>query len=115
MACRIAGWLPVHEIAEALEQAAEQESAISVRRAALDALYRHREEEAIRGLYSEFRAECCVARRWAFFVAILDAADPHLLTDEEDSLWLGRIITKDVPYAFEHYAGEVLRKRKRKE
>ena len=113
--CQIAGWLPVPQIAKALEHAADRESAVAVRRAALGALYRHREEEAIRGLFSEFQTEHCAARRWASFVAILETADPHLLTDHEDSLWLGQILTKDVPYAFEHYACEVLNRRNRKE
>ena len=106
--CQILGWLQIPELTQSLEKIAERESVIAVRRAALDALYRHREEKAIRGLFSEFQAECSAARRWAFFVAILETADPHLLTDREDSLWLGHIITKDVPYAFEHYAREVL-------
>ena len=113
VACKIAGWLPVPEIVEALEHAADWEGAGAVRRATLEALYRHREEEAVRGLFSEFQAERHVARRWAFFVAILEAADPYLLTDREDSLWLGHILTEDIPYAFEHYAREVLNRRKK--
>ena len=109
--CQIAGWLPVPEIAKALEHAANRESAGAVRRAALEALYRHREEGAIRGLFSEFQTERCATRRWAFFIAILETADPHLLRDQEDALWLGQILTEDVPYAFEHYASEVLNRR----
>ena len=111
---QIAGWLPVLEITEALEQVADREISITVRRAALEGLYRHREDEAIRGLFSEFQSERCLARRWSLFVAILDTADPNLLTDREDSLWLGQILTKDVPYAFDQYAWEVIEKRKRK-
>ena len=110
--CRIAEWLPVPEIAEALESLADRDSAIAVRRAALDALYEHREEEAIRGLFPEFREERCARRRWAFFVVILDSADPYLLTEREDALWLGQILTDDVPFAFEHYACEVIKRRK---
>ena len=102
MFCRIAEWLPVPEIAEALESLADRDGAIAVRRAALDALYKHREEEAIRGLFSEFREERCAGRRWAFYVVILDSADPYLLTEREDALWLGQILTDDVPFAFEH-------------
>ena len=112
--CQISGWLPVPEIAEALEGVADRESAIAVRRAALDGLYRHREEMAIRELFSAFQAERCSARRWSYFFAILETADPHLLSDREDPLWLGQILTQDVPYAFEHYAGDVLKRRKRK-
>ena len=111
VACRISGWLPFPEIEDALEHAAERESSLVVRRAALEALYRHREEKAIRGLFSEFQAEQSAARRWAFFIAILETADPHLLSDQEDPLWLGKILTKDVPYAFEHYACRELKRR----
>ena len=113
--CQISGWLLVPKIATELERVADHESAIAVRHAALDALYRHREEEAVRSLFSEFQAERRVTRRWAFFVAILETADPHLLSDREDALWLGQILTKDVPYAFEHYAHKVLDKRSQKE
>ena len=115
IACKVAGWLPYTEIADAIECAADRESSITVRRAALEALYRHREEEAIGELFSEFEAEKSTARRWAFFVAIVNTADPHLLSDREDSLWLGRILTKDVPYAFEHYAEHEIKRRKREE
>ncbi len=113
-ACRIAGWLPFPTVAKFLESVVESDSSISVRRAALDALYHHREESAIQGLFSEFAAERCAARRWALFVPIVEAADPHLLCDREDPLWLGRILTSDVPYAFEHHAREVIQQRKLK-
>ena len=113
-ACRIAGWLPFPRVAEALEAVVESDGSISVRRAALDALYRHREETAVQGLFSEFAAEGCEARRWAFFVPILERADPHLLCNREDPLWLGHILTEDVPYAFEHHARGVIEQRKRK-
>ena len=113
-ACRIAGWLPFPTVVEGLEGVVESDGSISVRRAALDALYRHREEAAIRSLFSEFAAESCEARRWALFVPILETADPHLLCDREDRLWLGHILTAGVPYAFEHYARAVIERRKRK-
>ena len=102
--CRIAGWLPFTAVGEALEGVVVSDSSISVRRAALNALYQHREEDAVRGLFSEFAAERCEARRWAFFVPILETADPHLLCNREDPLWLGHILTEDIPYSFEHRA-----------
>ncbi|TGG91904.1 MAG: hypothetical protein ERJ67_07015 [Aphanocapsa feldmannii 277cV] len=110
--CRIAEWLPISEIAEVLENLADLDSAIAVRRAALHALYKHREQEALRGLFSKFQNERCAARRWSIFVAILDSADPYLLTECEDELWLGHILTNDVPFAFEHYACDVIGRRK---
>ena len=112
IACRISGWLPYPEIAKALDELVDGKSTIGVRKSALQALYRHREEVAVQGLYSEFGSVRCEARRWAFFVAILETVDPHLLSDRDDSLWLGHILTNDMAYAFEHYAGDVLRKRK---
>ena len=112
-ACRIAGWLPFSTVAEALEGVVESDSSISVRRAALDALYQHREEVAVQGLFSEFAAENCEARRWAIFVPILETADPHLLNTQEDTLWLGHILKEGVPYAFEHHARAVIERRKR--
>lgn len=113
-ACRIVRWLPFPSVAESLEGVVESDGSISVRRAALDALYRHREEAAVRGLFSEFAAERCEARRWALFVPILETADPHLLCSREDPLWLGHILTADVPYAFEQYARAVIKRRKQK-
>ena len=112
--CRIAGWLPFPTVAEALEGVVESDGSISVRRAALDALYQHREEAAVRGLFSEFAAERCEARRWAFFVPILETADLHLLCNREDPLWLGHILTEEIPYSFEHHARAVIEQRKRK-
>ena len=112
--CRIADWLPFPAVAEALEGGVGSDSSISVRRAALNALYQHREEDAVRGLFSEFAAERCEARRWAFFVPILETADPHLLCNREDPLWLGHILTEDIPYSFEHHARAVIERRKRK-
>ncbi len=114
IACRIAGWLPFPTVVEALEGVVESDGSISVRRAALDALYRRREEGAIQGLFSEFEAERCEARRWALFVPILETLDPHLLCNQDDRLWLGQILTGDVPYAFEHHARAVIERRKRK-
>ena len=114
IACRIAGWLPFPTVVKALEGVVESDGSISVRRAALEALYRRREEGAIQGLCSEFAAERCEVRRWALFVPIVETADPHLLYSREDPLWLGHILTADVPYAFEHHAREVIERRKRK-
>ena len=110
-ACRIAGWLPFSKIAEALERVVERDGSLSARRAALDAQYRHREEASVRDLLSEFETERCQARRWALFISILEAGDPHLLRDQEDRLSLGHVLKGDVPYAFERHACEVIKRR----
>ena len=112
IACRIAGWLPFPKVSEALEGVVESDGSISVRRAALDALYRHREEAAVKNLFAKFAAERCEARRWALFLPVLGTADPYLLCTREDPLWLGHILTADVPHAFEYHAREVIERRK---
>ena len=52
--------------------------------------------------------------QWALLVALLEVADPYLLTDREDPLWIGQIFKEDVPYAFIHYAKEMIEEQKRK-
>ena len=54
-------------------------------------------------------------RRWSLLVAILEAGDAHLLTDGEDLLWLGKVLSDDIPAAFEHHANSVLLQRKQQE
>ena len=52
--------------------------------------------------------------QWALLIAILEVADPYLLTDSEDPLWIRQIFKKGVPYVFVHHAKGVLEKRKQK-
>ena len=95
-AAELAGWLPTPEITKALGHLADHDSAIDIRHAALAALDLHRREANIRSLLAAF--PCGVpARQWSLLVAILEGADPYLLTDREDPLWLGRILSDDVP------------------
>ena len=110
----LAGWLPIPEITEALGHLADHDNSIDVRRVALGALELHRKEKMVCSLFADFpRAK--PEHQWALLVAILEVADPYLLTDREDSLWLGQIFTEDVPRAFVHHAKAVIEKRKRKE
>ena len=109
----MAGWLPIPEITKKLGHLADHDSSINVRHAALDALERHRKEKMVCELLEAFpRAK--PEHQWALLVAILEVADPYLLTDREDPLWLGQIFTEDVPRAFVHHAKAVLEKRKQK-
>ena len=113
-AAKLAGWLPTPEITEALDHLADHDSSINVRHAALAALERQRREKMVCTLLEDFpRAK--PEHQWALLVTILEVADPYLLTDREDSLWLGQIFTEDVPRAFVHHAEAELEKRKRKE
>ncbi len=110
----LAGWLPIPEIAEALGHLADHDNSIDVRRVALGALERHRKEKMVCSLLEDFpRAK--PEHQWALLIAILEVADPYLLTDREDPLWLGQIFTEDIPRAFVHHAEAELEKRKRKE
>ncbi len=110
----LAGWLPIPEITEALGHLADHDNSIDVRRVALGALELHRKEKMVCSLFADF--PCAKPEhQWALLVAILEVADPYLLTDREDSLWLGQIFTEDVPRAFVHHAKAVIEKRKRKE
>ena len=107
----IAGWLPTSVISHALRKLADHDSAIEVRIAALSALGRHRQDAIVRALLAAFPTGT-TERRWSLLVAILGAGDPHLLTDCEDPLWLGNMLSDNVPAVFAHHANSVLRQRK---
>jgi hypothetical protein len=113
-AAELAGWLPTPDIANALGYLADHDSSIDIRHAALAALDLHQREANIRSLLAAFPS-AVPERRWSILVAIMEAADPYLLTDRSDPLWLGRILSDDVPAVFEHYANSVLRRRKQNE
>ena len=114
LAAELAGWVPTPALLEGLRKLAKQDGAIEVQMAALSALDRHRHEANVRSLLSEFSA-APGERRWSLLVAILEAGDPHLLTDPEDSLWLGNILSGDLPAAFKDHAKQVLRQRKQRD
>ena len=113
LAAELAGWVPTAALSDGLRKIAAQDSDIEARLAALSALNRHRDEANLRSLFSDFSA-ASRERRWSLMVAILQAGDPHLLTDPEDSLWLGNILSGDVPAAFKDHANRVLRQRKQR-
>ena len=110
----LSGWLLIPAVADALGHLADHDSTMKVRHAALAALDHHRREISVHALFAAFPT-ATPERQWSLLVAILEAADPYLLTDREDPLWLGRILSDDVPAAFKHHAKSVLRQRKQKE
>lgn len=110
----LAGWLPIPEITETLGHLADHDNSIDVRRVALDALERQCREQMVYTLLEDFPG-AKLEHQWALLVAILEVADPYLLTDSEDSLWIGQIFKEGVPYAFVHHAKKVIRERKKKE
>ncbi|OGT78339.1 MAG: hypothetical protein A3I78_10240 [Gammaproteobacteria bacterium RIFCSPLOWO2_02_FULL_56_15] len=109
----LTGWLPPGRLTETLDNLTDHDTEDKVRVAALTALDRRQREEIVLTLSAAFR-QASGNRRWSLLIAILEAGDAHLLTDRDDPLWLGHILT-DAPYAFAYHAKAVLADRKRKE
>ena len=107
----LAGWLPIPEVTKNLEHLAEHDA--NVHHVALSALEQQQREKMIYALLEGFPI-AMPAHQWALLVALLEVADPYLLTDREDPLWIGQIFKEDVPYAFIHYAKEMIEEQKRK-
>ena len=107
----LAGWLPIPEITKKLEHLAEHDA--NVRHVALAALEQQQREKMICALLEGFPI-AMPAHQWALLVAILKAADPYLLTDHEDPLWIEQIFKDDVPHAFIHHAKVMLEEQRRK-
>ena len=112
LVAELAGWLPIPEVTKKLEHLAEHD--INVRHVALAALEQQQREKMICALLEGFPS-AMPAHQWALLVAILKVADPYLLTEREDPLWIGQIFKEDIPRAFIHHAEEILDRRKKKE
>ncbi|QNU61018.1 HEAT repeat domain-containing protein [Vreelandella titanicae] len=106
----LAAWLPVPQINNVLVGLADQDSASEVRHSALQALEYHRKETGLRALLEAFKT-AGYDKRWSLLTAILNGADAHLLKNRDDPLWLGHILTDEVPFIFEHHAKSVLSQR----
>ena len=113
-AAELAGWVPAPDIADALAELADHDSASEVRHAALLALERHRKEASLRALLDAFRT-AGDNKRWSLLTAILDGADTYLLKDRDYPLWLGHILMDELPAVFEQHANDVLRQRIQRE
>ena len=113
LVAELAGWLPIPEVTEALGHLAEHDRSINVRHVALAALEYQRREKMVCALLEGFPI-AMPKHQWALLVAILEVADPYLLTDREDPLWIGQIFKEDVPYAFIHHAKKMIKEQKRK-
>ena len=109
----LAGWLSIPEVTEALGHLAEHDRSLDIRHVALAALEQQRREKIIRALLEGFPI-AMPEHQWALLVSILEVADPYLLTDREDSLWIGQIFKEDIPHAFIHHAKVMLEEQKRK-
>lgn len=113
IAAELAGWLVFPEIKHSLEKTAAQDGVAEVRDAALASLEQHSREKSARTLLADFPS-AAIEQQWIIIVTVLELADPYLLTDSEDVLWLGAILTEDVDFSFTHYAESALRRRKQK-
>lgn len=111
-AAEIAGWIPSPALGDTLGQLADYDDASDVRHTALIALDRHGREAHVRALLVEFPA-ADAPRRWSLLYAILHSADPYLLADRTDPIWVGHVLSKNTPYIFAYHAKEVLQKRQR--
>ena len=109
-AAELAAWLPTPEIAATLRKRLDNDSDMEVRRAVLNALDAHDREADIIALLRAFPSSNH-RRRWGLLVAILESADPFLLSDPADDLWLGHVLA-DAPVAFALHSKRRLHNRK---
>lgn len=109
----LAGWLPSTAMEQALNHLADQDGTTEVRHSAQAALDRHQREKTACELIAAF-PHAPPGRRWVLFVALLEIADPYLLTSRNDPLWLGQILTDEVPEIFAHHAEAEIRRRKQR-
>lgn len=105
----VARWLPTHRIAEALADCATGDRNMEVRLAALSAIAAHQDEAMILLLREEL-ATGDRKRQWRLLVSILEAGNPHLLSDPGDNLGLGDVLLS-LPRTFRVYAYEALNRR----
>jgi hypothetical protein len=111
-AIELAGWLGPGRLADALEKIVKNDAEVAVILAGLAALARQRSEHQVLELFHAFR-DGASNRQWPILLAIVDSADPHLLSDNDDQLWLGSILS-DVPYSFAYGIKDMLSDRRRK-
>jgi hypothetical protein len=103
----ICGWL-VSFLTEELQERLNDRDP-EVRKEAVTALRRRRDEQTVGSLFAEFNDVAGVAQ-WATLHAIVDVADPELLGTREDPLWIGRIL-RDQPYAMQRFASSAIERR----
>ncbi|WP_192250422.1 hypothetical protein [Mesorhizobium silamurunense] len=114
IAISLAGWIPNQMVIDKLDGIAASEPVREVRLSAIEALERHKTLATVENLLGEFR-RADAPRRWQLFAAILKGGDPDLLTKRDDPLWLGHVLTSELPDIFAHHALDVLRQRRQRE
>lgn len=113
-AAGLAAWIPVPGVRAALVRCANSDSAHEVRIAASLALEAHDREARVVDLLGSLQ-EAVTRRKWSLLLAVLEAGDAHLLSDPDDSLSLGRVLSRESDAPFRYYANQVLRRRRSKE
>ncbi|WP_391349570.1 HEAT repeat domain-containing protein [Azospirillum sp. A23] len=106
---KLAGWQSPERLIGPLKSMLEQEAEPDVRDAVLEALGRKRQQQTALDLLQAFDG-VSDQERWTLLLALLEVADPHLLNDRNDPLWIGAVLD-NAPYIFWHFAEEELRKR----
>jgi hypothetical protein len=110
----LAGWISDPRLGPHLVRLAADDQDREVRTAALGALDRRKSDQNLLDLVFEFPGSGS-NQRWARLVAILENADLDLMTSRHDALSVGRMLTDDIPPAFEFHANEILKRRRQKE
>jgi hypothetical protein len=108
----LAGWQSHNQLVEPLKALLERETEPKVHEAVLGALERKRQQMVALDLLQAFQ-DTDTRQRWAFLLALLEMADPYLLSDKDDPLWIGTALDK-APYIFWRHAERAIEKRKSK-
>ena len=112
LAANLGAAIPTHNLRVALDRMAKYDDVDEVRHAALAAIDCHRRESDLCELFEAFSSGT-LERRWSLLHSIVHSGDPYLFTERTDPLWLGNILTDDIPFAFEHHGNIILRERRR--
>ncbi|CAK0745255.1 NACHT domain-containing protein [Azospirillaceae bacterium] len=106
----LAGWLPPGRLDNQIKNMLAVEKESKLHNLSSNALYRKEQETIALDLLDAFEASSN-NRRWSLLSALLNVADPYLLTDPDDALWIGRALNK-APYIFNLHAWKTIEKRK---
>ena len=113
-AAQLAAWIPHPTVHAALVNSASTDGVPEVRKAASDALEAHDREARVVDLLDAFPS-AARGRQWSLLLAMLHAGDAHLLSDPDDALCLGHVLSSDSHAPFRYHANQVLRRRRDKE
>lgn len=107
LATQIAAWCAASHLIEKLSNALEKEHVPDIRLGLIRALRQRMKDNDLEAILVR-ASEGPLDTRWANLTLLLENADPFLLCDERDSLWLGKALTPDTPEILEYHANERL-------